>query len=245
MKDNVILGSAIIKSKSKPQDSAHEVMEKALSQAGITLTDIALCVGTGYGRGKIPFAHEVISEISCHGKAARWLVPTAKTEIDIGGQDCKIIRLDDAGKILKFVTNDKCASGTGRFLEVMARALGISLDDLGAHSAIARSPITLASACTVWAQADIIRHLNSGVPIEDIGAGINNAMAARIAILVNSIGIEPDVCITGGVAKNAGVVSALAKIIGHRIKPARKADPQLAGAIGGALFAKEKISGRS
>jgi len=245
MKDNTILGFAIIKSKPKPQDSAKEVVETALSRAGLTFKDIAFCVGTGYGRAKIPFAHDSISEISCHGKAARWLVPTAKTEIDIGGQDCKIMKLDAEGKVLKFITNDKCASGTGRFLEVMARALGISLDDLGAHSAASRSPITLASACTVWAQADVIKHLNSGIPIEDISAGINNAMAARISILVNSIGIEPDVAITGGVAKNSGVVSALTKITGHKIILPRRADPQLAGAIGGALFAKERASGRA
>jgi predicted CoA-substrate-specific enzyme activase len=245
MKDGRILNSALIKSRARPWESADEVMKIALEGAGVAMKDIAFCVGTGYGRDKMKFINEAVTEIACHGRGARWLLPSAMMVIDIGGQDCKAMRLDKDGKVVKFMTNDKCASGTGRFLEVMARVLGISLEELGEMSAMAKAPITLASACTVWAQADVIAHLNNGVPIEDIAAGVNNAMASRMAVLANSVGIERDVCMTGGVAKNDGVVSALEKLLGLRIKRIRRNDPQMAGAIGAALFAHEKAGGGS
>jgi len=243
MKNGRIVGSHIIKSKPRPSDSADAAMDGAMAAAGVSKADIDYCIGTGYGREKIAFIDESVSEISCHGKGAHWLLPTARTVIDIGGQDCKTMKIDDNGQILKFTANDKCASGTGRFLEVMARVLGVSIDELGGFSRTARAPITLASTCTVWAQADVIKYLNSGVPIDDIGAGINTAMAARVAILVNAVKPEGDIFMTGGVAKNIGVVTTLEKLIGRTIKKARKADPQMAGAIGAALISGERVKG--
>jgi predicted CoA-substrate-specific enzyme activase len=242
MKEGKIIGQSIIKSKPRPQDSAAAAMAEALAAAGFVMADIEYCIGTGYGQEKIAFAREVKSEISCHGKGAHWLLPSARTVIDIGGQDCKIMKIDAAGNVIRFTTNDKCASGTGRFLEVMANVLGVDIDTLGSMSAKAGSPVTLASSCTVWAQADVIKHLNSGVPLEDIGAGINTAMAQRVAILVNSVKPEGDLFMTGGVAKNVGVVSTLEKILGRKIKKTRKADPQIAGAIGAAILSMKKIS---
>lgn len=257
MNGNKIIGSSIIRSKARPEESAlaamdealgaaakAAAMDKALASAGTTMSQIEYSVGTGYGRDKIPFINEARSEIACHGKGARWMVPTVRTVIDIGGQDCKAIKLNDAGEVENFITNDKCASGTGRFLEVMADVLNIGIHELGEMSARARSPIMLASTCTVWAQADVIKYLNSGYPIEDIGAGINSAMAKRVAILANTIKVEKEVCMTGGVAKNNGVVSTLEKILGYRIRKIRRADPQLAGAIGAAVFAFEKLNGQ-
>lgn len=241
MKNKRILAGHIIKSKPKPEDSGNDVMAKAVAEAGVSMADIEFCVGTGYGREKIEFVNDVVSEIRCHGKGARWLLRTADTVIDIGGQDCKTMKLDPDGNVTRFNTNDKCASGTGRFLEVMAKLLGIDIGELGRLTAKASSPITLASTCTVWAQADVIKYINSGVSIEDIGAGINTAMAQRVAILVNSVKPEGDVLMTGGVAKNVGVVSTLEKIIGRTIKKTRKADPQIAGALGAALLAAEKL----
>ena len=242
MKNRRIIGSHVIKSKPKPQESAQAVMEGALAAAGLSMQDINYCIGTGYGREKIPFIDEAVSEISCHGIGARWLLPTVETVIDIGGQDCKTMKIDKNGQVSRFTANDKCASGTGRFLEVMARVLGVDIDELGRFSAASKAPIILASTCTVWAQADVIKYLNSGVPVEDIGAGINTAMAQRVAILVNSIKPEGDVFMTGGVAKNVGVVSTLEKLIGRKVKKARKADPQIAGAIGAALLSMEKAN---
>ena len=244
MKDNRIVAQEVIRSRTKPAESAVAVMDCALQKAGMTLADINFCVGTGYGRDRIPFVQEAVSEISCHARGARWLLPTVKTVIDIGGQDCKAMRIDKDGKIVKFITNDKCASGTGRFLEVMARLINVSLDDLGELSARAKAPITMANACTVWAQADVIQHLNDGVAAEDIGAGINNAMASRMAVLANNIGLERDLCMTGGVAKNAGVVTALEKLLGMTIKRIKKVDPQLVGAVGAALIAGDKMERR-
>lgn len=243
MKNGKIIGSNIIKSKPRPKDSADAVFEAALASAGVSKEDINYCIGTGYGREKIDFVDEVVSEITCHGKGARWMLPTAGTVIDIGGQDCKTMKLDKDGNVARFSTNDKCASGTGRFLEVMAKVLNVSIDELGRLSAKAQDPITLASTCTVWAQADVIKYINSGVPIEDIGAGINTAMAARVSILVNAVKPEGDIFMTGGVAKNIGVVATLERMIGKRIKKTRKADPQIAGAIGAAILAMEMVNG--
>ena len=241
MKHGRILGSAIIKSRPKPKESAEVVMQGALDTAGLKMHDIAYCTGTGYGRDKISFVRDIKSEISCHGKGALWLLPSAKTVIDIGGQDCKAMKIDGDGRVVHFVANDKCASGTGRFLEVMAGVLGVSIEELGKLSTPSNAPVTLASTCTVWAQADVIKFINSGVPLADIGAGINAAMAKRVAILANSVKPEGDIVMTGGVAKNTGVVSTLERLLGRKIKKTRKADPQMAGAIGAALFSMEKL----
>jgi len=243
MRDGKIAESVIIKSKAKPGDSADAAMGQALAKAGLAMKDIGYCVGTGYGRDRISFIQEAVTEIACHGRGAQWMVPSARTVIDIGGQDCKAMRLDDRGNMVKFTANDKCASGTGRFLEVMARVLHVELGELGTLSASSRNAVTLASACTVWAQADVIQHLNNGVPVADIAAGINSAMASRMSVIVNNIGFERDVVMTGGVAKNAGVVAALEKLLGLRIKRVTRADPQLAGAIGAALIAADRVQG--
>lgn len=244
IRDNKILASEVVMSRTRPEKSAGDVMERALAAAGLSLKDIDYCIGTGYGRNKITFINEAVSELACHARGARWLMPSVKTVIDIGGQDCKAMKIDGSGKVTKFITNDKCASGTGRFLEVMARVLGVSLDELGSLSKKSKAPVTLASACTVWAQADVIQHLNDKVPLEDIAAGVNNAMAARMAVLVNNIGAERDVAMSGGVAKNQGVVNALEKLLGIKIKRISRADPQITGALGAAILAGEKYERR-
>ena len=241
MKDGRILETAIIRSGARPWESAERVMNQALGKLGLALKNVDFCVGTGYGRNSIPFVDQAVSEIACHGRGAHWMLPTARTVIDIGGQDCKALKIDAGGKVTKFITNDKCASGTGRFLEVMAELIGIGLEGLGGTSRLSRTPVTLASACTVWAQADVVQHLNNRVPVDDIGAGINNAMASRMAVLVNNIRPERDVCMTGGVSKNEGVVQELERLLNLRIKRIRRSDPQLAGALGAALFAQEAV----
>ncbi|GAB6095447.1 BadF/BadG/BcrA/BcrD ATPase family protein [Desulfatiferula olefinivorans] len=243
MKKNALAGVGVVKSLSDPQASADAALALALENAGARASDIAYCVGTGYGRENISFVNEAKSEIACHGKGALWLVPSVRTVIDIGGQDCKVIRIDKKGVVEKFITNDKCASGTGRFLEVMARVLDISLTELGDLTEKTETPITFASTCTVWAQADVIKYLNSGHSVEDIGAGINAAMAKRVAMMAGAVKPEKDVVMTGGVAKNKGVVSTLEKVLGLRIRNVRKADPQIAGAIGAALFSQSRING--
>ena len=160
LSDGKILSQAVIRSSFRPDVSGREVMDLALGNAGLTMDTIRCCAGTGYGRERIPFVDRVFSEIACHARGARHLMPSARTVIDIGGQDCKAVLLDLSGAVKKFVTNDKCAAGTGRFLDVMARLLGVDLDQLGQLSARAKKPLCLASTCTVWAQAEVIHHLN-------------------------------------------------------------------------------------
>ncbi len=235
-----ILGHALIRSSFDPERSAAEVMDKALAETRLTFDDIGYCVGTGYGRERIGFVKKTFSEISCHAKGVHFLHPSIRTIIDVGGQDCKAIRLDAKGEIEKFMTNDKCASGTGRFLEVMAKLLGVGLEELGSISSQAAQPITLAGACTVWAQAEVVVHLNAGRSKADLAAGINEAMASRIAILARAVGIEKDVCMSGGVAKNTGVVACIEKQLGLPIRRL-KVYPQLMGALGAAVIAREKM----
>lgn len=236
-----ITAASVIKSGPNPVQSAEAVMETVCAQAGIRLDEIACCIGTGYGRERIAFVTDAVSEIACHGRGAQWVIPSTKTVIDIGGQDCKVIKLDNKGNVVKFVTNDKCASGTGRFLDIMAKVMNIETDELGKLSVKSTAPIPFASVCTVWAQADVIKHINARRRPEDICAGINAAMANRVSMLANTMKIEDDICITGGGAKNDGVVTALSQILGRRIKRIKRVDPQLAGAIGAALMAGERI----
>ncbi|BCS96685.1 2-hydroxyglutaryl-CoA dehydratase [Desulfoluna limicola] len=241
MRNGRVAGALVIPSGPRPAESAAEAMERLCAEMNIAVGDIKCCVGTGYGRESIPFIDTAVSEISCHGKGARWLVPSARTVIDIGGQDCKVIRIDGEGNIVKFVTNDKCASGTGRFLDVMAKVMNIDASRLGTLGATSNAPVTFPSTCTVWAQADVIKHINARCPPEDICAGINTAMANRVSMLANALKVENDICMTGGVAKNEGVVNALSRILGRRIKRTRRADPQLTGALGAALFAGDRV----
>ncbi len=241
-KDGRVLSARVIPDKSRPEDSAREVMALAAGEANLTIADISCIIGTGYGRNHIPFVHDVKSEISCHARGANLLLKSVRTVIDIGGQDCKVTKIDKDGKVLKFITNDKCAAGTGRFLEVMADALGVSLSELGNSSKKANKATTLDRLCTVWAQAEVIRMINDGMAIEDIGASVNDAMANRVALMANAIGIEKDVCMTGGVSKNFGVVKSLEQKLSTKIKKPG-VDPQLIGALGAALFADEKARG--
>ncbi|HON38881.1 MAG: acyl-CoA dehydratase activase [Desulfomonilia bacterium] len=236
LNDKTMLSHAVVRSSFRPGDSARAVMDQALDVAGLKMDEVRYCVGTGYGREKIPFVNKVYSEIACHARGARHLMPSVRTVIDIGGQDCKAIRLDDSGAVVKFVTNDKCAAGTGRFLDVMARLLGVNLDELGSLSAQAQAPLSLASTCTVWAQAEVIHHLNENTPIADIAAAVNQAMAGRVAILARSVGIDREVCMTGGVAKNTGVLTYLEKLLDVKIRRLR-IDPQIVGALGAAFYA--------
>jgi len=242
MREKKIISARVIPNRSRPEESAQEVMDMTISDANLVMDDIDYIMGTGYGRKQIPFVNEIKSEIACHAKGAIFLLPSVRTVIDIGGQDCKVTKIDKEGKIVKFITNDKCAAGTGRFLEVMADALNVTLDELGKLSKKAKKAETLSSICTVWAQAEIIRMINDGLSVADIGASINDAMANRVALIANAIGIQKDVCMTGGVSKNIGVVKSLEQKLSFKIKKPR-IDPQLVGALGAAIFANEKIKG--
>ena len=243
MSNNEILSFSIVPSTIKPEKTSRNAMDAALEKAGLKSEDIDYIVGTGYGRMKVPFADLNVSELSCHGRGAYWLIPSIRTVIDVGGQDCKVIRLDDDGRILDFAMNDKCAAGTGRFLEVMARALEVSLDELGEFSIQSANPAQITSQCSVFAETEVISLIAQGIEVVDIIAGIHESIASRIVSLVHKVGLKEDVTLTGGVAKNTGVIEAIKKRLEVEIKKLTL-DPQVIGALGAALIAKEKYSSK-
>ncbi|HDP24379.1 MAG TPA: 2-hydroxyglutaryl-CoA dehydratase [Deltaproteobacteria bacterium] len=244
MKDTDIVASRVIYARPEPEESAREVMDAALAQAGITMREIESCVGTGYGRNSIPFAVAVESEIACHGKGARWLIPEVRMVIDIGGQDAKAIRLDEQGNVARYAYNDKCASGTGRFLEIMAGALGVRIEDMGELSFQAKNPVTISNQCVVFAETEIISLINDGRDLSDIMYGLHRAMAHRVASLAKGIELEREITMTGGVAKNIGMFRALEEALGVNLRQ-METDPQIIGALGAAVMARELAAGSS
>jgi len=195
-------------------------------------------VATGYGRINVPFADRQITELTCHARGVVSILPTVRITIDIGGQDAKGLRIDN-GKLTDFVMNDRCAAGTGRFLEVIAAALGLKVEDLGDISSKSTNKVAISNTCTVFAQQEVISRISEGVPLEDIVAGLHDAIASRAASMVKKLKIEPDVVFTGGVAKNTGVVKALKEHLGCEIFVPE--EPLLSGATGAALLAKEQV----
>ena len=240
MRDGEVLGYSIIPCAVRPEVTAAQALEKAMAAAGLSARDeLAYIVGTGYGRIRIPFASENVSEITCHGLGAFHLNPADRTLIDIGGQDCKVIKISPKGKVVDFAMNDKCAAGTGRFFEAMARVLEITLDDLSELSLRAKSPAQITSQCSVFAESEVITLLNEGAEISDITAGINEAIAARLASMVRKVGLEEEVTVSGGCAKNRGLIVALEKRLEVQVKGLGM-DPQVIGALGAALIAARR-----
>jgi predicted CoA-substrate-specific enzyme activase len=215
---------------------ANEVMRQALHEAGLQIDDICHIVATGYGRLNVPFADRQITELSCHARGVSSLFPNARTAIDIGGQDAKCMKID-RGRLVDFVMNDKCAAGTGRFLEVTAAALGIKLEDMGDISLGATKKIAISNLCTIFAQQEVVALLSRGEKIEDILAGLHDALASRIAALARRLGIQPELVLTGGVAKNIAMVKAMKESLGCDILVPQ--EPLLTGALGAAILANE------
>jgi (R)-2-hydroxyacyl-CoA dehydratese activating ATPase len=241
IRDDAIIAGEIIRVRPRPEQSADDVMRAALSKTGLSFDDIAYCVSTGYGREKIPFANDNVSEISCHGKGAQYLIPSARTVIDVGGQDCKVISVDENGNLLNFVMNDKCAAGTGRFLEQICKTLGLKLEELASLSLTSNKALSFTDICSIFIDIEALTYINAGESLPDIVAGISQAMANRVKSLVARVGITEDVCMTGGVAKNGGVVKCIEEKLGVKIRMMPE-DPQLIGALGAALFAREHVN---
>ena len=241
MRDGEVLGYSIIPCAVRPEVTAELALEKTLAAAGLSAREeLAYMVGTGYGRVRIPFASENVSEITCHGLGAFHLNPAERTLIDIGGQDCKVIKLSPRGKVVDFAMNDKCAAGTGRFFEAMARVLEISLHDLSELSMRSHEPSQITSQCSVFAESEVITLLNEGAEVSDIAAGINEAIAARLASMIRKVGLEEEFTVSGGCAKNRGLIAALEKKLGLQVK-ALGMDPQVIGALGAALIAGRRM----
>ena len=237
MLDGSIAGSSIIPTGVYPEKAGQEAMEKALSAAGLGRSDTGFVVATGYGRITAKYANKLVTEITCHAKGAGYLRPSARTVIDMGGQDCKVIKLDREGNVEDFVMNDKCAAGTGRFLEVMANVFKVSLDELGPMAMRANSVVPISSTCTVFAESEVISMIARGEPPEDILKGVHQAISNRVAAMASRVCPEPEMFFSGGVAKNPGMRAALETALKSPVY-VPDFDPQLVGALGAAVLAK-------
>ncbi len=235
VEDGEILGTKIIFTGYNAEAAGLKVYENLLSESGLDTSSISKIVSTGYGRNSVKFADKTFTEIMAHAAGAYFLNPKIRTIIDIGGQDSKAMALDERGKVRNFVMNDKCAAGTGRFLEVMARALEVNLDEFGAMSLQSKQPSKISSLCTVFAESEVISLIARGEKRQDIIAGIHESIAARVSSMLARVGISEPVMITGGVARNAGVVDALTRKLGVKIAVSSYA--QVNGAIGAAVLA--------
>ncbi len=217
--------------------TAISLLGEILKEEKLDKKDIEKILATGYGRISVDFTDLTKTEISCHAKGAYFLFPKTKTIIDIGGQDSKAIKLGDKGNVLDFVMNDKCAAGTGRFLEVMSHALQIDLDEFGLLHDRSNNLIEISNICTVFAESEIISLIHEGVKKEDIIKGLNYSVAKRAVTLLKRVNYEEEITMTGGVAKNSGVVKALEDILKVKINVPK--NPQIIGAIGAAIYAIE------
>lgn len=217
-----------------PDEAVRQVFEKS----GLKREDMAMTIATGYGRTRYKGSDMDMSELSCHAMGAHHVFPTVRTVIDIGGQDAKLISLDERGRMKDFLMNDKCAAGTGRFLDVMANILQLDVNDLGKLAAQADKPAAISSTCTVFAESEVISQLANGVTTPNLVAGICASVSSRVAALAKRIGPTPDICMSGGVAQNGGVLSCMEKELGTKILVSPMA--QLFGALGAAYFAYEK-----
>jgi predicted CoA-substrate-specific enzyme activase len=233
--DGKILATQVIFTGYSVDSAGKRILEEVLEIAGIDRDNVDKIVSTGYGRKSVLFADKVITEITCHGAGAYYTNPEIRTVIDIGGQDSKALSIDQDGRVRDFAMNDKCAAGTGRFLEVMARALEADLDKFGEMSLLAKNPSKISSLCTVFAESEVISLISKGETRENIMAGIHQSVAARVAALANRVGINEPVMMTGGVAKNIGLVKALENKLKVPIIVTDSAQEN--GAIGAAVLA--------
>ena len=238
-KDKQMVTGVILPTGAGAAVGAERALEQALEQAGLQRGDIDAIVTTGYGRTAIQDGDKSITEITCHARGAHYLDPSVRTVIDIGGQDSKVIRLDENGAVENFVMNDKCAAGTGRFLEMMARTMEMNLDEMSKAGLHYKEDITISSMCTVFAESEVVSLIAQNKPTDDIVHGLNKAVASKTAALAKRVGGAERYMMTGGVSKNQGLVKTLEEKLGTTLVVSDKA--QLCGALGAALFAMDMV----
>ena len=241
MVDGKLYAYSTMRTGSDSPESANNAMKWALEGTGLSLDKIQYCIGTGYGRVNVPMAKRTITEIACHARGANFIWgPSVRTVVDIGGQDAKAIRCDEKGKVITFLMNDKCAAGTGRGMEVFSDFVGVHVEEIGKRSLdIDEEPSAVSSTCVIFAKSEAGALLEEGRPLNKVIAAYCAAMAHRIASLLERLGtVERELVITGGVAKNVGVVTRLERELGIKRLPIGNIDPQIAGGLGAALFAK-------
>ncbi len=239
--DGAVVASAIVPTGARATLAAERARDQVLAQAGIAPDQVAYTVATGYGRDAIGYADASVTEITCHARGAHHLDPAARTVIDIGGQDSKVIHLTESGAVSSFVMNDKCAAGTGRFLEMMARTLEVSLDEFCRLGRSWKRDVTISSMCTVFAESEVVSLVAQDTPTPDIVHGLDRSVASKVSSLARRVGAEPPYLMTGGVAANDGVVDALSEALGAPV--ATNPSSQLCGAIGAALIARDRAGG--
>jgi len=233
-----IVSHCTITTGANPRMAGESAFEKALSRAGRDRAAVAFIVGTGYGRVNLPFADRTVTELTCHAKGAHYLNPEVRTVIDIGGQDSKVIQVDSCGNMVDFAMNDKCAAGTGRFLEVMAKALELGLEEIGRCALQSHAPCSINNTCAVFAESEVISLLALGTAKEDIAAGLHLGVAQRVGNMARRLGVNREVAFVGGVANNNGARKALEDFLEIQFVTSTL-DPQLNGALGAAVLARE------
>jgi len=238
--DGEIISHAVTPTGDSVARAAEEVTKAALELAGLSMANLRFVISTGYGRNGVAFANRAASEIICHARGVNLLIPAARTVIDIGGQDSKVIGVREDGTVSDFVMNDKCAAGTGRFLEVMAGVLGIDIEEMGPISLTSKEPCHISSTCTIFAETEMVSLRAEGRTREDLVAGIHRAVASRVAVMGRTVGYREQVVFTGGVAKNIGVKNSLEDGIGLPILIPE--EPQIMGALGAALLARTELN---
>ena len=238
-RDRNIKAFAVVRTGAKSGQSAQKILEEVLEKAGLKREDISWIVSTGYGRVSIPFADENVTEISCHGRGAHYFNPNVRTILDIGGQDSKAIHLSSTGEVTDFVMNDKCAAGTGRFLEMIARSLEMEIGELGPAALQSTENIEITSMCSVFAESEVISLIAQNKEKADIANGVCHSIANKSYSLMKRVGLDPEFMMTGGVAKNPGVVRAVEEKIGAKLYICP--EPEIVGAVGAALYALDQI----
>jgi len=236
--DNELKSYAIVPSGGDYKKAAKEATNLALKKLNLSVKDIKCTVATGYGATMADFANDVISDISCHAKGISVLFSNVRTLIDIGAQFTRAITIDNDGRIINFIMNEKCAGGSGKFLQVTARILHVNIEELGRLSLESKKPVEFTTACAVFAESEAISRISEGARPEDIVAGIHKAMASKIMTLVTRVGMNPDYAVTGGGGKDIGLVKAIDNEL--RSKAYIPYEPQITAALGAAIFASSK-----
>lgn len=237
--DALIVGRAIIDTGANVMKAAENAYFAALAQSNIDEEEVGYVIGTGYGRYKVTFGDTQVTEISCHARGAVHLFPDTRTVLDMGGQDTKAIRVQPNGEVLDFCMNDKCAAGTGRFLQSAAAALDIPLSDLGVVALRAEKAVAISTTCTVFAESEVLSWLGKGKKIDEILLGVHRSMGARSMSLMKRVGIQDQVTFTGGVTRNPGMVQVLNQLLGMQMNVSEES--HIMGALGAALFALDRL----
>lgn len=237
-RDRDLFAYSIIPTGPNSAQTAMEALAEALKKTNVRAEEIDFTIATGYGRVVVPFADRNMSEISCHARGANHFFPRARTVLDMGGQDCKVIRCDEKGKVINFLMNDKCAAGTGRSLEVMANLLQVRLEDIGPLSlAWTGEPLKISNTCVVFAKTEVLSLRRQGHPLSQILAGLCDGVAEQVKSLIRRLGLEEEFVVSGGISKNIGVVQRLEQKLG--VTAHICFEPQIVGAVGAALFATD------